>query len=298
VPPPTARSVSVVIPAYNAEAFLAEAVESALSQTEPPHEVIVVNDGSTDGTAAVLQAFADRIIVVTQENRGLPAARNAGAARATGAWLAFLDADDLWQPEKLARQLEVASRANVALVYTDRFNIGQRGDLPEVQSQVQPLCSGDVFIDLLTCGNPITVSSVMLRTQVFRELGGFVEFLRAAEDWDLWLRLTAEHQIAVCAEPLVSYRFHGGMMSGDPRRMQVARRQVVRRALQSARGRGLPRHVRQQALAETARMNAWDAARRGARGMAWDEFARAIAASPFNRRTWRDLLRFLLGRIG
>ena len=100
-----AATVSVVVPAYNAEPTLAEALASALGQTVPPHEVIVVDDGSTDGTAAVAESFAPGVVLVRQENAGAGPARNRGVERATGDFFAFLDADDLWEPEKLELQL-------------------------------------------------------------------------------------------------------------------------------------------------------------------------------------------------
>lgn len=291
-----ARTVSVIIPVYNGADFVAEAVESVLAQTVPPLEVIVVNDGSTDRTADVLAGFGDRITVIHQSNKGLPATRNVGAAASRGDWLAFLDADDTWLPTKLERQLDRAERTGAALIYTDRFNVGTRGDLPEVQSEIQRMYEGDVFEDVLL-GNHITVSSVIIRRDVFADARGFNEQLRAAEDWDLWVRVTARHRVAVCHEPLVRYRFHGGMMSGDPRRMREARWHVVLSALKDARGQQLPRLARQRILSATARTNAWDAARRKQRGLALREFGRALAAAPFEWAQYRDLLRMLLGRI-
>ena len=260
--------VSVVVPAYNCDQFVAEAIESALSQTVPPHEVIVVDDGSTDGTAAVLRRFGNRIRVISQANRGLAGARNAGVAVATGTWLAFLDADDTWLPTKLARQLEVGADPRIAMVYTDRFNIGERGSLPRIQSEIQQMFTGDVFIDLLLLGNHITASSVMIRRDVVLRLGGFGGHCRGAEDWDLWIRVAESHQVGVCLEPLVCYRIHQGMMSADPRRMQVARNEVIRGALASPRGQSLPRRVQRRIVAAVARTNAWDASRRGVRALA------------------------------
>lgn len=290
------NSVSAIIPAYNTERFVAEAVESVLAQTVAPFEVIVVDDGSTDGTVAVLQRFGSAIRILRQSGGGPSAARNAGAAVASGYWLAFLDADDLWLPQKLERQLEMAARAPLAMVYTDRFNIGARGALPEIHGTLQPLYGGDIFIPLLMLGNHITTSSVMVRTEVFRALNGFSEDLRAAEDWELWVRLAEHHLVGACTEPLVSYRFHGSMTSGDPRRMVFSRREVIRRALQSPRGRTLNGSTKRSITAATARQNGWDAARQRAWGLAAREYGHALLASPFERQVYRDLLRILAGR--
>src|SRR5206468_1276757 len=144
--------------------------------------------------------------------------------------------------------------------------------------------AGDVFVDLLLLGNRITLSSVLLRADVFRALGGFAEHLKNAEDWDLWVRVAEANRVAACAEPLVCYRFHEGMKSGDPQRMQTPR------------GRTLPLATRKRIVAATARTNAWDASRRGAGTLACREYLRALAAWPFDYGVYHDMLRFILGR--
>ena len=116
--------VSVIIPAYNAEPFIDETVRSALDQTHADVEVIVVDDGSTDGTLQRLVAFEHRITIVRRARGGVAAARNAGAERASGTWIAFLDADDLWLPNKLECQLNAA---DAPFVYSNRYNIGAAG---------------------------------------------------------------------------------------------------------------------------------------------------------------------------
>lgn len=288
--------VSVVIPAFNAEAYLAETVSSVLAQTFRDCEIVAVNDGSTDGTRSVLAAFGDRLRVIDQENRGLPGARNRGVAEARGEWVAFLDADDLWLPEKLEKQMAlVEADPSYELVYTNRYNIGVVGDLPEVQSDVQPLLAGDVFEDLLTVGNVITVSSSLVRRSTFLALGGFDETLRAAEDWDLWLRLTATGRVGVVADPLVRYRHHAQMMSKDPTRMMLARKQVVGKALSSARGRSLPQRTRRRIRAATWNTNAWDAERTEHRALALRWYLQALAWWP-SVQSVKGLARIALGR--
>ncbi len=290
------HSVSVIIPAFNAECFIRDAIESVLHQTVPAAEVIVINDGSTDRTSEILQTFGNRITVIALAGRGAAAARNAGAAAASGTWLAFLDADDTWLPTKLERQLDVAREPGVAMVYTDRLNIGARDPLPERQSDVQQLYAGDVFLDLLIHGNHITLSSVIIHAVTFHSIGGFAEHLKSAEDWDLWVRIAETNYISVCPEALVRYRFHPGMKSSDPWRMRTARTEVIRRAFSTNRGRNLSLVTRRRILSTTARTNAWDASRRGATWLACYEYARAIAAWPFDSATYRGVLRFLMGR--
>jgi glycosyltransferase involved in cell wall biosynthesis len=293
-----APTVSVVIPVHNAAPFIKEAIDSVLAQSVRANQVIVIDDGSTDATPDVLRTFGDRIQWSSKRYGSAAASRNAGAAMADGTWLAFLDADDAWLPQKLERQLALTGDGNVGMVYSDRFNVGTRGDLPEVQSRIQPLYSGDVFLDLLLLGNYITLSSVLVRTALFRALGGFSETLRNAEDWELWIRMSESHRVAVCPEPLVRYRFHDAMKSSDPARMQTARRTIMHRALQSPRGARLSVATRRRILGSTARANGSDAARRGATWMAWQEFVRSLVAWPFDPAVYRDVARFVLGRTG
>lgn len=283
--------VSIIIPAYNAEDYIREAVDSALAQTHEDREVIVVDDASTDDTPLVLKSYGDRIIVHRQANAGVSGARNTGARLATGAILAFLDADDLWRPTKLEAQLAAAQHP---VSYTNRFNFGERGHLPEVQSEITPLLSGDVFVPLMLRGNFITVSSVMMTRGVFAELGGFEHQPGGCEDWDLWLRAAQRYQFSVCPEPLVGYRFTSNSMSRNYRAMAPARRRVVSRALDSAKGRALSWPVRRQIWAETCRTNGWDAGQAGARVEALRNYAAAAAAWPLTLQPFKEALRVCL----
>ena len=288
-------TVSVIMPAYNAARFVGETIESVLAQTHRPEEIIVVDDGSSDNTLDVLASYGATVRVLQQSNGGPTAARNAGVAIARGEWLAFLDADDLWMPSKLERQLELAQQSAAALIYTDRVNLGERGDLPKIQSDIQPLYEGDVFLDLLLLGNHITLSSVLIRAQVFRSLGGFL-LPTVAEDWELWMRVAEEHRIAVCHEPLVAYRFHEGMSSGNPKKMLRGRQLAVESALSLKRGRALPPATRRRVLSATANTNGSDAARRGARLLAVQQFCIALWYWPLDATIYRNLARLVLGR--
>ena len=283
--------VSVVIPVFNAEQFLKEAVESALGQTYPNIEVIVVDDGSTDNTPHVLETFSESVRVVRTANGGVARARNVGAALATGDWIAFLDADDVWLPTKVEEQMSVAT---VPLVYTDRFNIGELGILPVIQSDVNPLKDGDIFVPLLARGNFITMSSVLVRGDVFKEAGGFFEPLSAAADWDLWIRIAERHTAVVCRRPLLRYRIHGGAMSRNHRGMAAERQLVVDRALSLPRARAfgpvLQRQIRSRALLTSG----WDAAQAGAKRDAAIEYGKALLQWPFDRELVKEVLRLLV----
>ncbi len=284
-------NVSVIIPAYNAKGFIADAVRSALDQTYRDLEVIVVDDGSTDGTAAELAAFGDRIRVLQQANRGVAAARNAGAAVARGAWIAFLDADDLWLPHKLERQLAAGS---TPMTFTDRLNIGARGDLPEVQSEVTPMHGGDIFTRLLGEGNFITNTSVMRRRALFEAMSGFYAGLNGTEDWDLWIRVAERHEIGFVDEPLVRYRFHPGGLSRNFAKMGREWLEVIARALALPRGRALDWRTRRRIWAETWRTNGYEAGRAGARKQALLDYARAAAAWPLVIQPYKEAVKVCL----
>lgn len=281
-------TVSVIIPAYNAEAFISETVKSALNQTVSDLEVIVVDDGSTDRTVERLAEFGDRIYVHRQANAGVAAARNAGVDKASGSWIAFLDADDLWLPHKLERQLALQ---HAPLIYSDRFNIGARGGLQLVQSDSTPMHEGDIFTALLLEGNFITNSSVLLRRDVFEAAGGFAGGVSPAEDWDLWLRVAEHHPVAFCSEPLVRYRFHPDGCSRNHEKMARVRARVTSNALTLERGRKLPWSVRRQVWAKTWLSNGWDAGQAGARIQALRDYARSVAYWPVGIVPYKEAIR-------
>ena len=185
--------VSVVIPAFNALGTIDRAIRSALAQTLPPHEVIVVDDGSPDDTAAhVARHYPESVRLLRQENAGPGIARNTGAAAATGEWLAFLDADDAWLPTKLERQMRetVAPRVGVVACRC----VGQR----------QPAFLAAPDFDDLWESNRIAMSSSLVRRAAFEQAGGL--WNRLCEDYHLWLRLTGlGWTIVNCPEELVIY---------------------------------------------------------------------------------------------
>jgi teichuronic acid biosynthesis glycosyltransferase TuaG len=284
-------SVSVIIPAHNAAPFIRESVDSALAQTHRDVEVIVVDDKSTDDTPRILQEYGGRITVLHQRNGSAAASRNAGAKIAAGDWLALLDADDVWEPTKLERQL---ASATAAFSYTNRTNFGSRGDVPELQSDVTAMHDGDIFMPLLLYGNFITSSSVLVRRHIFERLGGFSTALKNAEDWDLWLRIAEHHRVTYCPEPLVRYRFHAGGKSRNHRAMAVARRLVVARAISSPRGQALNWSTRRRIWGQTWRTNGWDAGQAGARLDALRHYARAAAFWPLQTELFKGALRVCL----
>jgi hypothetical protein len=213
--------VSVLIPAYNQGRYLAMAIRSALEQTYSDIEVLVVDDGSTDETAAVARAFTDpRVSYVYQDNQGLSAARNTGIRRATGEFLTFLDADDLFLPEKLSLLLAaIDENPQWGFVAGQAVLIDENGKaLGEVFDRGLPADRSELLLS-----NPLHVGSVLLRRRWQQEVGYFDEMLRSYEDWDYWLRLArAGCPMGWVPRPVSQYRFHRQQMTRIGRQMTTA----------------------------------------------------------------------------
>lgn len=249
---PAPATVSAIIPTYNAERYVAEAIDSALGQTSPPNEVIVVDDGSTDGTVNVVRRYGDRVVLLQQPNRGPAAARNVGLKAAHSEFIAFLDADDVWSPRNLELQVAIL-RDNPRCVmsygdirwftnspHPDVMNAGPSDDLymPE----------GDVAPDLIRHFLWAT-PAVVARREIVLKLGGFDETLRIGEDYDLWLRLASAGPVARVRRLVVACRAHpesttktGGYFTIPPP-IRVIRRHLHRvPALRDRVGRRELRH--------------------------------------------------------
>jgi glycosyltransferase involved in cell wall biosynthesis len=293
---PAAPRVSALIPVFNGAATVARAVESALAQSlASTLEVIVVNDGSTDLTAAVLDLYCPQIIVVNQPNRGLAGARNAGAAIARGEYLAFLDADDVWLPNKLAVTTAALERAsNAVLAYSDITAVDHEGsELPS--SPITPeLAHAPSMSELLTRWWPILPSAVVMRRNSYEISGGFCEsFRRAYEDMDLWLRAREQGNFLFLEERLLKYR-----TTPVPERMEryeddyaVFVQRV--RARYGARARPLLRAIRHAHV--TARgYSGLTAMRAGDMAAARENFLRALRYDPTNLKTALRLMRTFL----
>jgi glycosyltransferase involved in cell wall biosynthesis len=207
--------VSVIIPTYNRRAMALEAAASVLAQTSRDFELIVVDDGSDDGSAAALAALDGRLRLLRHpERRGVSAARNTGMAAAQGEWLAFLDSDDLWWPEKLAQQLDyIAGRPEALICQTDEIWVrrGVRVNKPQSHRKA----GGWIFQQSLKrC--MVSPSAAMLHRRLAEAHGGFDESLPGAEDYDLWLRLTWRYPVGLIPAPLVIKRGgHADQLSGQ-----------------------------------------------------------------------------------
>ncbi len=255
--------VSVVIPTYNCEPYVAQTIGSVLAQVHRPLEVIVVDDGSTDRTAAIAEAFGDPVRVIRQPNRRVSAARNRGFEASSGEFVCFMDHDDHWFPWKLDRQVEAfAAHPDVGVVATNfmlwrqvegrfpdpsTFDAGDEGD-----SSHDPEFSGWVYHQFLLDCWALT-STVMMRRTVFADSGGFDEALPFSEDWDLWLRLSREHRFMLLRRASTLYRQHaaqGNLVLRDvDYRTRLLEAAAQRWGLASRDGRHVPADVFQRHIA-------------------------------------------------
>ncbi len=206
------ESISVVIPTFNRRSVLDRAIVSVLGQTAPAREVIVVDDGSTDGTSEHLARTYSEIRVIRQQQMGVSAARNNGIRASTGSWIALLDSDDEWQPRKLEMQsAAIGEQDGYRICHTDEIWI-RRGD--RVNPKAKHAKSGGwIFSDCLSLC-VISPSAVMLERSLLDEVGMFDEDLPACEDYDLWLRICSRYPVLYVDEPLVvKYGGHSDQLS-------------------------------------------------------------------------------------
>lgn len=242
--------VSVVIPAFNAEPFIRRAIASAQAQTYSAIEIIVVDDGSTDRTAEMVEELAEqdsRIQLVRQSNGGVAAARNAGIDRARGAYVAPLDADDLWHPKKLRHQMDVIadSSGRFVLVYTWYALIDEADRVIAIPGDL-PAHEGWAYAALVT-GNFIgNASAPLMRRSILAEIGGYDPSLRrmnaqGCEDWKLYLAMAERGEIGVVPNVLVGYRQSASSMSGSVWQMKRSYDLVLSQA--QARHPELPRRL-------------------------------------------------------
>jgi glycosyltransferase involved in cell wall biosynthesis len=205
--------ISVIIPVYNGERYIAETIRSVLSQTEQRFEIIAVNDGSTDGSLQVLEKlrsqYSYRIKVLTVNNSGVSKARNTGVKAALGTYIAFIDQDDLWTRDKLERQLLLHETSPAPLIsFTNEAVIDEDGS--EISDKILRLGGknkGNVFEELLF-DNFIPVSSLMIPKELFVKAGEFNPAYHLAEDFDFLLRAAQVAPFDFIDEPLLRYRQH------------------------------------------------------------------------------------------
>ena len=229
--------VSVVIPVYNAEKWIVNCIDSVLNQTLPPSEIIVINDGSKDRSTEIIRgkySFVDSLKMVNQSNKGLAAARNRGIIESIEQFIAFLDADDIWLPDKLNRQMQLLESASdeYGMCHTFFEEIDGDGKILTTWKDIKQRDGyfkyyTEVNSNVLAHKNCVTGSgsSALIRKSCIDKIGFFDEDLRASEDWNYWYRLCLHYRILTVPEVLVQIRCH--QYSMQKRRKFILKEELV-----------------------------------------------------------------------
>jgi len=290
-PAEPARLVSVVVATYNMGRYLADAVESALAQSYPEVEVVIVDDGSTDDTPDIVQRWRQhpRVRLHRQANGGQARAKNTGIRLSRGAFVAFLDADDVWLPDKLAWQIPLfEGRPEVGVVYSDQEKMDYLGKpLPQAPMRLhRGWVSGPLLIE-----NFVSFPTAVVRRAHLEQYGAFDESLRMGIDYDLWLRLSAHCQFDFIAKATARYRVWAGQMSSNYRERYRSGIRIMRNFLQSNPDAVAPALIRNAwAHTYTGRGNVTLWRGRDLHGALLD-YARALSFRPLHWPAWRALLR-------
>nr|BAP91647.1 glycosyl transferase family 2 [Phormidium sp. KS] len=240
--------ISVIIPAYNSERTIQATIESVLQQTFSDFELIIVDDGSTDKTLEIVSSFKDaRIKVFSYSNAGGAVSRNRGFSHSSGEFIAFLDADDLWTPDKLELQLKaLQDNPEAAVAYSWLDAIDEAGKfLREGNHRME---NGNIFAKLFLIPFVESGSNPLIRRQAFIDVGGFDESLTASQDYDLYLRLAARYNFVVVPSAQVLYRISSNSMSANVRRQEATSLFVRERAFQKS-PQPLPLELKQYSIA-------------------------------------------------
>lgn len=225
-------SVAVIIPAFNRRELLCRAIDSVIAQTRPADEIIVVDDGSEDGTQEAIKERYPNVSYLFHDNRGVSYSRNRGVQAANSEWIAFLDSDDIWLPKKL--EMQIASFQNnpeYQLCHTEEIWI--RNNVRVNPMNKHKKRGGDIYLDCLKLC-VISPSSVMLSKELFMQAGGFDESLPACEDYDLWLRICAHNEVLFLETPLLTkYGGHEDQLSKKYWGMDRFRVQALQKVLET-----------------------------------------------------------------
>ncbi len=291
--------ISVIVPTYNYAHFIGDCLESIFSQTYKDFEVIVVDDGSTDGTAEILQEYKEKIRYIYQENRGLPSARNTGIQSSHGKFLAFLDSDDLWLPYKLEEQIRIlGDDADMGIIFSDASAFNERGVIRESILKEEKICTGFCF-ERLFMGNYLVMPTVMIRKNCLEKSGIFDESLTAVEDYDLWLRISLFYKIGFVDKVLAMYRVHPSNMSRDFCRLLDNEIRVIKKIINAypetaeKMGKNIPLR-----LCSLFNQYGLEWISKGETRLAKKNFMEAIRSRPRQLRSYYYLLATMAGRKG
>ena len=293
--------VSVVIPAYNAEATIGEAVESALAQMVRPEEVLVVDDASTDATRDVLArdfgGQAGVTLLFRNQNGGPAAVRNQGVSKAKSEWIAFLDGDDAWLPHRLSIQFALVDKhPDVDMWCGGVARFDAAGDVTAVEAPT----FRDIELNEFLFHNPVATSTVLVRRRVLEDVGGFDEQFVGPEDYDLWMRITSKCRAVLIDAPISLYRYVPGSLSMDDRKFLPHVLRVLEKAFRQDGALAGVSEKRNVAFGNQYWNASWMAFNRGARTTALRFWVKAFVLDHVSdharQRPWAKLLyRYCLG---
>ncbi len=232
--------IDVIVPVFNGQEYIEEALASIAAQSRRPHQIIVIDDGSTDDTAKVVKKFTSKIpiVYVFKKNGGLSSARNAGILKSSSDVLAFLDADDRWEPSKLAKQWHVFEQSilpKIGVVYCDYYLMDSQSTRLRIDRfRLNPACRGNIYSALLETNVVASSGSgVLVKRECFERAGLFDETFSNCEDWDMWLRIAHYFEYDYVPEELVGIRRHNGNMQNNVREMSIGRIKVLNKHAQA-----------------------------------------------------------------
>lgn len=287
--------ISIVTPTYNRAGFIAQAVDSVLAQSVADWELLIVDDGSSDNTQEVLAAYQKdpRIHYFYQANQGQSIARNNALKRAQGDFVAFLDSDDLWCPDKLERQLALFQKhPDVGVVHGDESTIDEAGQ--EIGRENMLRYSGRITPQLLA-DNSVSIVTALVRRECFDEMGGFQASHGVADDYDLWLRFSARYRFHYEPGIVASYRVMADQISSDKRRRFAANELIIKNFLHEFSG-SVSRNEKRWGLARFYSRAARYFASNGERKRALRAIVIAFRNAPLDSVVWRALFRVLVPR--
>lgn len=287
--------VSVVTATYNMGRYITETIDAVLGQDYANVESIIVDDGSTDDTLRVLEKYAGdpRVRIVRQANAGQTVAKNHGIRESRGEFIAFCDADDIWETRKLSRQLpRFADSGRVGVVFSDITCIDGEGR--QFEAKMMDRSEGRITAALLI-DNFVPFPTVVARADVLREFGGFDERLSMSIDYDLWLRISTRYEFAWVREPLARYRIWPGQMSHKTGERLDNFFQLLERFLAANPGIVSGRAI-DRAYAHVHVTRGYWHAREGRRAEAWADYREALRRDPLVLRMWKRIVSLPLGR--
>ena len=280
-------SVSVIIPTYNRKELLAATLDSVAAQTFTDYEIIVVDDGSEDGTREFIAARDQKIRYLWQENQGVAEARNHALRENHSQYVAFLDSDDMWKPTFLERAIaRLREHPEEALVFADFLSIDANGKV--LRGHRKTPCAGDIT-EALFASTFIHTSAVVARSNIVRDAGGFDGRLTHNEDYDLWLRLSLRHRFGLVAEPLCLRRCHFNSLSrkGCSANILLRKAELLQRFYENGGGKSkIPADLAEQRLAKIYYTAAKTYLREGAAHKACQIFRESMRYDNARLKTW------------